>query len=65
MNRVEDLLLRKLNDIETERILARYFEEDGNFKAAYECLRSAKDIMREINGLFSRVSRARTSPTLA
>ena len=63
MNQNRDRLLRKLNDIETERILARDFEEDGDFKAAYECFRSARLILHEIDDLFSRASRARTPPT--
>lgn len=65
MNRITDTLLRKLNDLEIERDLARYFAEDGNWTAASECFRSAQALMHEINALFSRTSRARTSPTLA
>ncbi len=56
--RITERLLRKLNELEIERDLARYFSEDGNFTAAAECFMSARTIMREIEMLFLRTSRA-------
>lgn len=65
MNNISDTIVRRLNEFETERDLARYLVEDGNHAAAAECFNSARMLMYEIEALFSRVSRARASPTPA
>ncbi|OHB18518.1 MAG: hypothetical protein A2854_00090 [Parcubacteria group bacterium RIFCSPHIGHO2_01_FULL_56_18] len=59
--RVTERLLRKLNEFEIERDLARYFSEDGDPNAAAECFKAARMIMHEIEKLFLRATRASSS----